>query len=347
MQPDRLEYLLAQKASGTLTLAEQKELVVFVKENDENEYLVAGLQELLGSQVRYTIEKNEIESALSLFHKRIQENTGPAAPVRVSRKKYGLVAAAAVLLFIAGAYFWNYGSRYTKTVLLSENSVTTRKGSKTNLLLPDGTKVWLNADSKLSYYKDYDNATRDVFLTGEAFFEVKKDKTRPFIVHTKTLDVKVLGTVFNVKAYENEQNTEAVLIRGSVEVQVKSGRGGTIVLHPNEKIVVQNNNEPPKTKAEKAQPEVELYGVQVSKADSMTTETQWTKNRLVFDEKKLEDIIPVLERWYDVSITIKQHKNNQLYNGTFENDKLEDVLEALQLIGGFRYKIDKNNVIIY
>ncbi|WP_300597652.1 FecR family protein [Niabella sp.] len=337
-----------QKEAGAITLAEQKELTELLRADAEGQFIADGLHEAFSSRISYDLDKKEVESALAQFHERLAKEPALAPLAGGSRKQYRLWAAAAIVLLALGStFFFMYRKTTSPAESWSENIVTTKKGSKTNLVLPDGTKVWVNSDSRLSYHKDYGNMNRDVFLSGEAFFEVKEDKAHPFIVHTQTLDVKVLGTVFNVRAYDNEQHTEAVLIRGSVEVQVKNGKTGKITLSPHEKIVVQNEDKQVKNKPVKPLPEVQLFDVHVSRTDSMAAETEWTKNRIVFDQEKLEHIVPVLERWYDVKIAIRKKTDGQLYNGTFENDKLEDVLEALQLIGNFRYRIDKNNVVIY
>ncbi len=114
----------------------------------------------------------------------------------------------------------------------ADNVVATRKGSKTNLVLPDGTKVWVNADSRLSYGKNFGNQLREVYLEGEAYFDVAEDKRKPFIVHTNNIDVKVLGTAFNVRAYGNEVNTQTTLLRGSVEVMLKKTTTGKFYWFP-------------------------------------------------------------------------------------------------------------------
>src|SRR6266404_8039455 len=119
--------------------------------------------------------------------------------------------------------------------------VSTKPGSTSQIQLPDGSVVWLNASSNLTYDKNFGKTFREVNLTGEAFFNVTKDPSHPFIIHTKVIDVKVLGTEFNVKGYPNDAYTETSLIRGSVEVTVKNRADEKHYLKPNEKISVANN----------------------------------------------------------------------------------------------------------
>ena len=134
-----------------------------------------------------------------------------------------------------------------------KSEISTRYGSRTKLLLPDSTQVWLNSGSKLSYNKTYGNGTREVTLSGEAYFDVVKNPAHPFIIHTVNIDIKVLGTAFNVKSFPGEKNTETSLIRGSIEVTFKNRPSEKIILKPNEKLITANE-EPAKDSVYKEGP---------------------------------------------------------------------------------------------
>jgi transmembrane sensor len=230
------------------------------------------------------------------------------------------------------------------------NTVTTRSGSRSKLQLPDGTLVWLNADSKLTYKLDDQNPTREVQLIGEAYFDVAKDKNRPFILHTQTIDIRVLGTRFNVQCYGNETNTEASLFQGSVEVTVKNLPDKKIILHPSEKLTVHNNEidlTDIKTKEADDEPLMTLGKVHYQQKDSSYIESLWTKNQLAFDDRSLEEVAKQVERWYGVRITITDDKlKTARFSGVFEDETLPQVMEALKLIGDFHYKINKKEVTI-
>lgn len=349
MSNDRLIYLLTQKKSGGITLDEQLELSDFLKEDEDIAVVIKSIDELFDSSLQYSksVSKEDINKALLLLHERMYD-TVAEVPVTTKSKygqmKYWLVAASLILMLGAGIFYL----QRTEDPLKSNNVITTQKGSKTDLVLPDGTKVWVNADTRLSYNKNFGNKTREVVLTGEAFFDVTKDKDRPFIVHTAAMDVKVLGTAFNVRAYKNEANEQATLIRGLVEVVLKNKENEKIVLAPNEKLIITNKiTMSLKTKPTVMQAETPLIKKSTTKKDSLTNEIQWMQNRIVFDQERLETIIPVLERWYNVKI--EQHITNsqRLYSGIFENDSIDDVLEALKIAGGFRYTIQKEKIIIY
>ncbi|MEP6750604.1 MAG: FecR family protein, partial [Bacteroidota bacterium] len=132
--------------------------------------------------------------------------TTPAEEIKTKGIRYRWiipVSAVAASLIIVLIFIYTEPLSINKKVNhIAQNTVSTRKGSKSNIQLPDGTMAWLNADSKLTYDESFSGDFREVSLEGEAYFDVVKDKSRPFIIHTKTIDIKVLGTAFNVRAYE-------------------------------------------------------------------------------------------------------------------------------------------------
>ncbi|HEX8462866.1 MAG TPA: FecR family protein [Segetibacter sp.] len=235
---------------------------------------------------------------------------------------------------------------------ISQNIVATKPGSKSKIILPDGSQVWLNSESKLTYDKKFGENTREVSLTGEAFFDVVKDAARPFIIHTNTIDVKVLGTAFNVRSYPNEKTVETSLIRGLVEVTLINNADKKIILKPNEKLVVQNTSQkmPVNSTAsaiKERTPLLIISNLHYIKGDSSAVETSWIKNKLAFESETLEDVARKIERWYGVKIIIKDENLKEAeFTGVFEDEGLEEVLEALKLTGDFNYSIARKEVLI-
>jgi len=233
---------------------------------------------------------------------------------------------------------------------IAKNSVSTKRGSKSNIQLPDGTQVWLNADSKITYNEKFQGAIREVHLSGEAFFDVVRDEARPFIIHTNAIDVKVLGTSFNVRSYENEKNTETSLIHGSVEITLRSSPDKKIILKPNEKLIVQNDeqvlvNEKLKPIERSRQPLLTLGRINYQKKDSSIIETLWVKNKLAFDGEAFEDIALKIERWFDVKMNIDGEKLKKTpFTAVFDGENLEQVMEALRISGNFNYDINRKEV---
>ena len=234
------------------------------------------------------------------------------------------------------------------------NTVTTRPGSRSRIQLPDGTTVWLNADSRLTY--KLTSREREVNLTGEAYFDVAKDKDHPFRVHTNTVDILVLGTIFNVRSYGNDRNTETSLFQGSVEVTLRNSPDKKIILKPDEKLIVHNNDarvSSMRTKTAPApdddtdQPLMTLAKVHYQPTDSGYLEMLWTKNQLVFDNQSLEEVGLQLERWFGVHVTITDESlKTRRFSGKFSDESLSRVMEALQLVGEIHYTIRKKEVTI-
>jgi ferric-dicitrate binding protein FerR (iron transport regulator) len=213
--------------------------------------------------------------------------------------------------------------------------------------------VWLNGDSKITYVGDFGNKTREVYLSGEAFFDVTKDKTKPFIIHTRTINLKVLGTAFNVRSYDNEKETETALVRGSVEITLRNRPNQKIFLKPGEKLLVKNFPVDTSLKYKKQNRDEEipiavLTNMHYYGTDSSSVETSWTKNQLEFNDEPLDKIALNLERWFNVRVTIMNESlKKEKYTATIEeDDKLEDFLEALKLTEGFHYYIKNREVVI-
>jgi ferric-dicitrate binding protein FerR (iron transport regulator) len=267
---------------------------------------------------------------------------------------FGIAVTAIVAILFTGIYL-NYNR--TDATLLAElpakSEISTKNGSKTNLVLPDGTKVWLNAGSEMAYDKNYGSKLREVTLNGEAYFDVVKNPEKPFIIHASKMDIKVLGTAFNVKCYKGEKTIETSLIRGSIEVTLKD-RQEKIMMKPNEKLII-NTEEKEKIKAAPnkiapvssiQKPIILLSNLTIFTKDNTVVETAWVQNRLVFVSETFEDIALKMERWYGIKIIITNEVVKQFrISGSFEKESITEALNALQLSSPFNYLI-KNNVII-
>ena len=268
-------------------------------------------------------------------------------PKRLKMKRFLPLAASLIGIALLIALYTHHERSTPGT-----GTVSTRPGSRSKLQLPDGTLVWLNADSRLTYNFDDRSPTREVQLVGEAYFDVAKDKNRPFILHTTTIDIRVLGTMFNVQCYGNEKNTEASLFQGSVEVTVKNLPDKKIILQPSEKLIVHNNEIAVSSiKTKQGDPDDEplmtLAKVHYQEQDSSYMESLWTKNRLAFDNCTLEEVANKIERWYGVHVTIANETlKTARFSGVFNDESLNQVMEALQLTGDLHYTIHKKEVTI-
>jgi len=369
MKEERIWYLLSLSLSGESTPEEGAELEALLKQYPEAGFRAQILQNVW--------DKCPQESATppESFDKHLQRlSTHLSEPVlqfetaeadarhadderwilddkpRTARRRWLWAAGIAASLLIAFLIF--YPGR--KENSLASNTISTKAGSKSKIQLPDGTQVWLNADSKITYNQDFMGAYREVQLTGEAYFDVAKDKSRPFIIHTGPIDVKVLGTSFNVRAYPNEKTTETALIQGVVEITLHNNPDKKIMLKPSEKLTVQNPPLPapvaPATGPAPAdEPMLTLGRVRYGKADSTgSIETMWVRNKLAFENEAFERITAEMERWYNVTFEIKKEDLKWVrLTGIFENKSLAEVMEALRLSASFQYRIREGIVTVW
>lgn len=236
------------------------------------------------------------------------------------------------------------------------NTLSNPRGSKAvSLTLGDGTVVLLNAGSSLRYPTAFSGKLRKVEIMGEGFFDVVKAANRPFIIHTAKMDVRVLGTRFNVKAYREDKTTETSLIMGSIEVSLKNNPGKKYLLKPNQKLILSNDQpvKAAKIGVEGALPEIAGNRVAIMPLTYLAgtetnIESSWTKNLLSFEDEAFVDVARRMERWYNVSIEFKNRRwENKFLSGSFEKESLEQALKTLKYTTGFNYKIEDNKIAIY
>jgi len=275
------------------------------------------------------------------------------------------IDAADVLVVVVFFVVWKFTpAKKTETASvkqLQENEIVAKRGTKSKLLLPDGTQVWLNSDSKLIYNSSFDDSLREVTLDGEAYFDVVKDPKRPFIVHTSGINIRVLGTAFNVKSYAQEPTIEATLVHGLIEVEkINEPKSSRIILHPNEKLIFSKPlakvaaQESDKESSLIAAAERELNPQLISinplprnSTDSNRIETSWVYGKLLFEGDSFRDLALKMERWFNVKITFRNNKvSNYRFGGVFENENIEDALNYLQMVHAFNYSIKGNEVVI-
>ncbi len=363
MDQENFWVLLSKKLSAEASPEELKEFEHFILEHPDWQYAIQNMEDLW--KHRQPKDDMQAEDAYMLHLHRMNEknilfgDASTAMPVITFKKriKKWYWSAAAVLILVAGSFFTYYKLNTTKSSQAQPgvqlNEISTRSGSKSQVILADGSVVWLNAGSKISYNKDFGIAKREITLTGEAFFDITKNPEKPFIIHTSVIDIKVLGTQFNVKSYPSDKTTETSLIRGSVEVFVKN-REGKIILKPNEKLVVYNEPEISRNKnlqQNETREKIPLFAIKqlnYQNNDTIAVETSWTHNKLSFKNELFADVAKKMERWYDVSFDFEnKNKENLLMYGTFTTESLREALEALVFSFGFKYRIENNKVIIY
>jgi transmembrane sensor len=235
--------------------------------------------------------------------------------------------AAALALIIVTFYFLI--RRDIIDLDLSAETITesTARGEKLTTYLPDGTKVFLNADSRITYTKDFGSDLREVTLNGEAFFEVVHNAEKPFVVHTEQASTRVLGTSFNVKNI-SDQRLEVTLVEG--KVNVISSRGESAVLKPNQQAIIESQSALITTK------EVETDRF-----------VDWKNNTLRFEQVTLQEAVNTLQTWYDVTITVQNPSLAKcMITATYQDESLENVLKSFEFLLKIKYTINDKQVVI-
>lgn len=241
-----------------------------------------------------------------------------------SYRKFTRVAAVIIPFFLLGGFLL-----YSLSVGDELIEVTAAYGEQKRLLLPDSSEIWLNAGSTITYPQTFAEDKRLVTLDGEAYFIVSKDTTKPFIVETSQLSVKVLGTKFNVRAYADDERISTTLTSGKVEVNVRSQLPR--ILQPNERLTYDKSTS----------------HIDISTVESIDTDS-WIKGRLFFTNATAEEIFRALERRYNTTIenTLSIPATRRYTVKFLKDENLNEMLNILADIIGFTYQQNENKIII-
>jgi len=239
-------------------------------------------------------------------------------------------AAAVLILPLAISFFYLLHHTTKKDELTAENVVKVSRGVVSHMHLPDGTQVWLNAGSKLSYDNTFNKKDRKVLLEGEAYFEVTKNKTKPFIVNGKEMAVKVLGTKFDIKSYPEDASVAVTLMEGSVHLS-DGDESRSRILKPNEQAVYSKSTEK----------------LSVNKVNAKNA-CEWIHGNLIFDNEEFGQIMNCLSREYNITIVVKDKEIEHMrFYGKFRNTQnIEDILTIMTANQRFHYTRKDNTIIV-
>lgn len=364
MVNDEIWNLIAKKLSGEANPDELLALEKALRQDPDLHYSLQAIQDIWESNpgiqpdfIEKAFEKHE-DKLRSVVTDYPDRGSVPPAPYpfaekrRYRRMRRLLTLAGCLILFLAIYYAVQPAPKpaaIARKEIRKPSEISTQYGSRTKLLLPDGSSVWLNSGSRLSYDSAYGEVNREVSLTGEAFFDVAKNKQKPFIIHAGNINIKVLGTAFNVKSYPGDKTTEASLIQGRIEVTFKDHSQSSVILRPNQKLIVENDPEQrgqEKISASAARKSaVSINPVSHFGPDSLVSETAWVDNLLVFQDESFPDLAKKMERWYGIRMIIEDPKLDTLhFTGSFEKENIQQALKALQLFTKFSFNIQNGEV---
>jgi transmembrane sensor len=362
--------LLAKKLTGEASPEELQELEALLRRNPELHYPLQALIDLWNSaepsrqaaaESAFDRHLDRMEKLNIGFPAGVQATATEYAPVRKSRFFAILSIATIITVTVACGWLFLYPAHNKQASSASPiqdqtvpalNEVVTANGSRTRLTLPDGTEVWLNAGSRLAYDKTFGSGRRDISLTGEAFFDVAKNPQQPFIIHTQRMDLRVLGTSFNVKSYTADRTTEATLIRGSIAISIKNRPNETIILKPNQKLIVTSEQTKLRSLhagqsrlAVDSTAQISIRPPSYEQNTGAMIETSWVNNKFIFQNEDFGTLSKDLERWYGVSIRLTDTTQaDWRFTGNFEKENIRQALDALKLTAKFNYIIQENQI---
>lgn len=350
---------------NNLTPAQAEELALWLEENEKNRlYLVEMARLWYASGLLKKATKNTDKGWHDLVE-RIDRNGNRSIKEKIITfpARYLFRAAATILIIIslATAGFLIFSGKNTGP----KNNVCEASapiGSRSTLIFPDGSKVWLNSGTKVLYKSDYGKKKREVYLEGEAYFSVTSNKKMPFRVNTKDISVTALGTAFNVKAYDDENVVETTLEKGEVVVEPIEKSGNTsesfpVYLKPNQKAVyvkssrnLSLNEDQPAVSSKSSVADISVPTAHI-KIDSLVDTkltTSWKDNKWIFKSKRLKDLAPIIERRYDISIVFRDSVLvNYRFTGIIKEESLEQVLNVLTIAAPIKYEVSHNQVFFY
>jgi len=243
-------------------------------------------------------------------------------------------------------------------IAFSTTTINMPLGSKSNITLPDGSSVWLNAGSTLTYSAGFGITSRELQLVGEAFFAVKSDSLMPFNVHTAEMTIRASGTRFNVKAYPGDDILTTTLEEGIVDVLITASEKRnvqSVKLKPNEQLVIRKSQqENPSEKKREGQsassPNITTTDIQeITFRPNIKTElsTSWKDPKWIIDDQPLSLFVTDLERRYNLNISFDSEVlKNYKFTGAFENETVEQILNALSMAAPVNCHFDKNNIVL-
>jgi transmembrane sensor len=349
MDEHRIIELLTRKIANEASAEELGELSYLLAKYPDSVYYEALLEQVWGMGERNTeTDLEEVYKQHKLkFKTDLDFESSGLRLKKIMKKPAAWMTALACLVIAFGTFVFNY----SKPAAMAETiHIKAGMGVRKEIRLPDGTFVRLNSGSGISYKSDMlSSDIRDVYITGEAFFNVTHDTKHPFIVRTHRVAIRVLGTEFNVKEYPGEGESETTLIKGSIELTINNRTDQKFLLKPSEKfaLVEKDHSQQGEDIGSSVLTIENISPVKLGDKEYIR-EVSWVENNLVFQNETFEQLIPKLERWYNVKITLEDPKiRSYRYTGIFIDENIIQALEAMQLIKPFNYKHTENEVKIY
>ena len=326
MTQDRHEHLIIKFLSGSLTPEEDRELRLWLDRNPENrrefeEYQkVWRLSPISKELPDFKTGEEWVKLEVAIGHDQAPQQRHKTLAFRKPR----MMAVAATVAFLVVSTLVFYLVRLEG----NENLIVKESGDqRIHFVLPDGSEVWLNRESSLSYPEAFAGSERKVELKGEAFFDVRKNPEKAFIIHTEKAEVKVLGTSFYVKASEQADQTQVYVLSGKVSLAAGENPEERVILNPGETGLLDQTDLSLKVKEE-----VDI------------NDLAWKSKNLIFNKTELQQVVKVLENYFSAEISVENPSLLQCrFSSSFQDPSIEEVLEVLKVALNLRVS-KKGNV---
>jgi transmembrane sensor len=340
MKKDKFLALLSKKLSEEISDAENEVLAKEIESNQQYKQTADRLVKYFRRSKTKKSKTDQLRNTWAMIVKAEQEGFQGTfdynEPKKTNFRSNSLLKIAAI--FILGILSMILWDQFYKHPSLQENENYTTNSQKSFKLLEDGTKVWLNENSSITFNNAFGKQKREITLQGEAYFDVVKNTEVPLFIHVNNIDIVVKGTAFNVNAYRENSTIEVALARGLIEVSNRLDQTEKVLLKPNEKLIIPyniKNGHLGKFKVIQIPPLV------------LFKETKWTSDTLIFKKQKLKDLAIQMERKYALTIEIQSEKlSEKRFSGVFTDETIEQALEALKLSYPLTYVIKNRLVII-
>jgi len=357
---EKMTEIIVRVLKGEASPSDKQTLITWLNESRENKENFNKLESVWNAiSIIDKSREFDYEKAFLKFRKEVDLKLKASRKRRLVRIADNIIRVAAVAVIILGiGYLISSRSGEPVAPKLAKCEIISPRGSKTQVIMPDSSVVWLNSESKLEYNNEYGIADREVFLEGEGYFQVKTNPDQVFVVNTSGLRIKAHGTTFNVKSYPTDNTVETTLIEGKVDLEnITSGRPSTIAtLEPNQKVtyfkVTEEADEQEREDGvirEKAAPAriKDISPLLSNEEVDVSLVTSWTNNMIFFDHETFKKLSVKLERRFGVNIYfLDEDITNLEFTGKFSDIIIEQVLAALQFASPFYYQLYDKDIYI-
>lgn len=329
---NHIHQIIAKYFAGEISEEEMGQLRGWLESSAENQKLFDDLKQGWEGLTLQT-SSEEKSRVLNKVKGRIKVEQADERPVRrLFGANWYRVAASVLIAVSVGSLAWNQISEpFSWMNTIGYEVRECDAGKQTDFLLADGSHIYMNGDSRMKFKSDLEGTERNVYMEGEAFFDVARDESKPFVIDLDGAEVKVLGTSFNVKAYPEDDRMETSVITGKVAfTHSHKGEEEGFHLVPGQKGVINHNEE----SMDRFQVDNQL-------------DIAWMKRGLLFVNTPLSELTKTLYRTYGVKFKLTDGSLKDLkITASFENEKLEEIMKILEMTNEFSYKIEKDRVVI-